>query len=230
MSKLSKSREKMSPRKIFLLTVAWLVLPVPSVMAQDAGDANQPSLGDVVRHQKETTQKKAKRVVSDEDVPGATTRKVRGDFGVQVIIPNLMIYGKAPVSVRMNVPYTPEQKAFVWFGPDLNRCFNVECVKTTYLRDFHQGMAGGTLKILFESDDSVDGYPARIAHLELDSDVRGKMLGVVALIATPFSSVAPTCMYLEKDTTEMQPACEEFIASLEIHVPQNYIYVQRALH
>jgi hypothetical protein len=216
----------MNNRKIFLQVLGCLLLAVPCSIAQDSGgDANQPSLGDVVRHQKETTQKKAKRVVSDDDVPGSHTWMVRGDFGVQVIIPNVQIYGMAPNTVKMNVPYSPEQKAMVWFGPDLNRCFDVECAKTAYLHGFSYKLSG-TLKILFETDDSVAGYPARIAHLELKNDELGKMLGVVALIATPFSSVAPTCMYLEKDAADMEPACEKFISSLEVHIPQKYIYVQ----
>ncbi|MGP0021326.1 MAG: hypothetical protein ACLPHP_22350 [Candidatus Sulfotelmatobacter sp.] len=216
----------MSNRKIFFVTVGCLALSVPPAIAQDAaGDANQPSLGEVVRHQKETTQKKAKRTLSDEDVPGSSTHTVWGDFATQVIIPNIRISAKAPATVKMNVPYTPDQKALVWFGPDLNRCFNVECAKATFLRDFHYELAG-TPKILFETDDSVDGYPARIVHLELKNDTLGKMLGVVALITTPFSSSAPTCMYLEKDGTEMETACEQFIGSLELHIPEKYIYVQ----
>jgi hypothetical protein len=216
----------MSHRKIFLVAVGCFLMEVPYSIAQDpAREASQPSLGEVVRHQKETTQKKAKRVVGDEDVPESHTRMVRGDFAVQVIIPNVQIYGNAPDTVKMNVPYRPEQKAFVWFGPDLNRCFDVECAKGTYLRSFNYKLAG-TLKILFETDDSVAEYPARIAHLELKNDELGKMLGVVALIATPFSSVAPTCMYLEKDAGDMEPACEKFISSLELHIPQKYIYVQ----
>jgi hypothetical protein len=217
-------QETMSNRKLLLLVMSCVAISVRAVAQDSAPNAQQP-LGDVVRHQKETTQKKAKRVVGDEDVPGSQTYKVRGDFGVQVIIPNVQIYGKAPATVKMNVPYSPEQKALIWFGPDLNRCFDVECAKATYLRNFHYVLTG-TPKILFETDDSVDGYPARIAHLELKNDVLGKMRGVVAFVATPFSSVTPTCMYLEKDATEMESACEEFIGSLELHVPEKYIYVQ----
>jgi len=219
-------RGMMSNRKRYLAVVACVLAAIPYAIAQQgAADANQPSLGDVVRHQKETTQKKAKRVVSDEEMPGSHTHTVWGDFATQVIIPNIRISAEAPETVKMNVPYSPEQKAFVWFGPDLNRCFDVECAKATYLRDFHYALAG-TPKILFETEDSVDGYPDRIAHLELKNDVRGKMLGVVALIATPFSSAAPTCMYLEKDASDMEAACEAFISSLELHIPQRYIYVQ----
>jgi hypothetical protein len=33
-------------------------------------------------------------------------------------------------------------------------------------------------------------------------------------------------MYLEKDAGEMETACEEFISSLELHIPGRYIYVQ----
>ena len=216
----------MSNRKILLVTMACVLVAIPHAIAQEgAADTNQPSLGDVVRHQKETTKQKAKRVLSDEDIPGSQTHVVWGDFAIQVIIPNIRISAKAPATVKMNAPYSPEQKVLVWFGPDLNRCFDVECAKATYLRDFHDKLAG-TPKILFETDDSVDGYPARIAHLELKNDVLGKMLGVVALIATPFSSSAPTCMYLEKDAGEMETACEEFISSLELHMPGKYIYVQ----
>src|ERR1700722_16415724 len=186
-------RRTMSNRKILLVPVAFVLVAIPHAIAQEgAADTNQPSLGDVVRHQKETTKQKAKRVLSDEDIPGSQTHVVWGDFAIQVIIPNIRISAKAPATVKMNAPYSPEQKVLVWFGPDLNRCFDVECAKATYLRDFHDKLAG-TPKILFETDDSVDGYPARIAHLELKNDVLGKMLGVVALIATPFSSSAPTC-------------------------------------
>jgi hypothetical protein len=212
----------MSNRMLVLL-VTCCVAAAAGAFAQD--DTTQRPLGDVVRNQKNTQQKKAAKVVGDEDIAGAQSRRVWGDFATQVIIPNVRISGKAPLTVKMNVPYSPEQKAFVWFGPDLNRCFDLECAKATYLRDFHYALAG-TPKILFEMDDSIDGYPARIAHLELKSDVRGKMLGVVALIVTPFSSSAPTCMYLEKDSAEMESACEAFINSLELHIPERYIYVQ----
>jgi hypothetical protein len=212
----------MSNRRLAFL-VMWCVVACVCARAQD--DANQRPLGEVARNQKNTQQKRAVKVIGDEDIAGALTRTVWGDFATQVIIPNVRISAKAPLTVKMNIPYGPEQKAFVWFGPDLNRCFDLECAKATYLRDFHYALSG-TPKILFEMDDSIDGYPARIAHLELKSDVRGKMLGVVALIATPFSSSAPTCLYLEKDSAEMESACEEFINSLELHIPERYIYVQ----
>jgi hypothetical protein len=215
----------MSNRKLFFLLISWLASGLCALGQDSATEANQPSLGDVARHQKQSQQRKATRVIGDEDMPGSQTRAVWGDFATQVIIPNIRISGKAPATVKMNVPYSPEQKAFVWFGPDLNRCFSVECAKATYLRDFHYALAG-IPKILFETDDSIDGYSTLIAHLELDSEVRGKMLGVVALIVTPFSSSAPTCLYLQKDAAEMESACEEFIGSLELHIPTQYIYVQ----
>jgi hypothetical protein len=210
----------MSHRGLLLLLVFGAASTLCAA-AQD--DARPPSLGDLARKQKETPQKKAARVIGDDDMPGSRT--VWGDFATQVIIPNVRISAKAPRTAKMNAPYSPDQKAFVWFGPDLNRCFDVECAQATYLRDFHYRLAG-TPKILFESDDSVGGFPARIAHFEIKSDVRGKILGIVALIATPFSSSAPTCMYLEKDSTEMESECEEFIGSLELHIPEKYIYVQ----
>jgi hypothetical protein len=53
----------MSNRKVFLAPVGYFVLLVPLAIAQDAaGDANQPSLDDVVLHQKEATPKKKQGV------------------------------------------------------------------------------------------------------------------------------------------------------------------------
>lgn len=203
-----------------LLAICCLAIGVCAV-AQDSTDgANRTPLGDVARRQKQTQQKKAARVVGDEDMPGAKARQFWGDFATMVTIPYMRISGKLPIDVHPWEVPKPETKVFAWYGPDLNRCFDLGCAQGTYMRSNGTGM-----KILFESSNTVDDFPEQVLHVEVKNDVRGKMHGVVAIIVTPYSSVAATCLY--KDSApEMQSACDEFADSLELHIPDKFIYVQ----
>ena len=65
-----------------------------------------------------------------------------------------------------------------------------------------------------------------MAHFEILNDVRGKMLGTVALVETPLSTVMAYCMYNAKDRTDAEPECDAFISSLHVEVPERYVYVQ----
>jgi len=194
--------------------------------AQDSSqDSGQP-LGDVVRHQHDGPQaKKAKRVLSDDDITGAHTWEVTGYAATSVIIPCIRITGMIPNTVPVRIPPDFKQKMIVSFAPSLDSCFDLNCAESTYLHLF-RGVFGGTPKVLFESDDSLDGHPARIVHLEILNDELGKMMATVALIQTPASATSATCMYKLADAPDVETDCEKFVASLKVHVPEKYIYVQ----
>jgi len=195
-------------------------------LAQDSSqDSGQP-LGDVVRRQHDDHQtKKAKRVLSDEDVAGPHTWEVTGYAATTVIIPAIRITGTVPDNVPIRVPPDYKQKMIVSFAPSLDSCFDLNCAESTYLHLF-RGVFGGTAKVLFESDESIDGNPARVAHLEIVHDERGKMLATVAFIQTPASVASATCIYKLADAPDVETDCEKFVASLQLHVPEKYIYVQ----
>ena len=195
-------------------------------LAQDSSqDSGQP-LGDVVRRQHDDHQtKKAKRVLSDEDVAGPHTWEVTGYVATTVIIPAIRITGMVPDNVPIRVPPDYKQKMIVSFAPSLDSCFDLNCAESTYLHLF-RGVFGGTAKVLFESDESIDGNPARVAHLEIVHDERGKMLATVAFIQTPASVASATCIYKLADAPDVETDCEKFVASLQLHVPEKYIYVQ----
>ena len=193
-------------------------------LAQESSQDSSPSLGDVVRRQASESHKKAKRVLSDEDVAGPHKHEISGYAATTVIIPAIRITGTVPDAVRMNVPTDLKQKMIVSFGPSLDSCFDVECAKATYLRTFPQ-VFGGTPTVLFETDESIDGNRAQIVHLQFLHNVRGKVLATVALIQTPASAASATCMYNATDA-EVETDSDAFIASLRIHVPERYIYVQ----
>lgn len=196
-------------------------------LAQDSSqDSGQP-LGDVVRHQHDDPQaKKAKRVFSNEDVAGPGKHEVTGYAATTVIIPGIRITGIVPDTVPIRIPPDFKQKMVVSFLPSLDSCFDLNCAESTYLRLFSGVFGGGTAKVLFESDESISGNPARVAHMEIKNDELGKMLGTVAFVQTPASVASATCLYKLADAPDVETDCEKFIASLELHVPAKYIYVQ----
>jgi len=200
-----------------LLGTAW---------GQESPGSPQPPLGDVVRHQREDHQHaKAKRVMSDDDLPSAHSRQITGMVATTKIIPYITVTGTVPEGAATR-PVPGTQKMYAWFGPTtLDSCSDLDCAEATYLKSFPMTF-GGTVRVLFESDDTVQDYPARIAHIEIIHDVRGKMLGTVAFIETPEAATAASCLYRAADAAEVEPDCDAFMASLKVHVPEKYIYVQ----
>ncbi|HKT86981.1 MAG TPA: hypothetical protein VJQ59_01000 [Candidatus Sulfotelmatobacter sp.] len=204
------------------------IIFVASYADAQESDQGQAPLGDVVRHQQEARQhgKKAKRVVSDEDVPGSNKHSIGGSIATSVIIPYIMIAGSVPGWLKANAYGSePGQKMRVWFGPQMDSCFDLGCAKATYMQQF-AATSGGTVKILYESDETVGGYPARVEHVEVVHDVRGKLLGIVVLIQSPITAGAATCLYKEEDAAAIEPECDDFVNSIHLRVPERYIYVQ----
>lgn len=193
----------------------------PALRAQDSS----PSLGDVVRNRASQPHKKAKRVLSDEDVGGPHKHEVTGWEANTVIIPGIRITGNVPDYVLMKYPPDPNQKMYVSFGPSLDSCFDLDCAHMTFLH-LVPGVFGGKPTVLYESDDFINGNSARVLHLEIMHDVRGKVFATVALIQTPASVADAFCTYKAADAPDVETDCEAFIASLQIHVPEKYIYVQ----
>lgn len=211
---------------LLLATGAW---------AQDSADSGaQTPLGDVVRQQQEQRQhaKTAKKVVSDDDIPANQMRRWNGQVAEYVIIPAVRISGLTPTddSSTATALGQKKDKIFVGFGPHLGEtewCSDPECAEKAFLHRFQRGgWVASSARILFDSEDAVGDYEARVAHFEVLNDVRGKMLGSVALVETPVATVMAYCMYNAKDRTHAEPECEAFISSLEVEVPERFIYVQ----
>ena len=216
-------RNNYRSRAALLVVLGICMLPQLKVRAQEA----QVPLGDVVRKQQTEREhgKKAKRVIGDEDIRSSRLHEIYGDAAVSVIIPNVRIVGMVPDGASYYTR-TDAQKMHVWFGPrDLDRCFDLICAEGTYMSLLPR-MIGGPVKILFTSDDSIDGNPARIVHFEITHDVRGKIIGTVALIQTPVAAGAASCHYLATDAPAVERDCDAFIRSLKIRMPERYIYVQ----
>ncbi len=212
---------------LLALTGAW---------AQDSGDSGtQTPLGDVVRQQQGQRKhaKTAKRVVNDDDIPANHMQRLNAQVAEFVIIPAIRISGLTPIddSPTATILGQKRDKIVVGFGPHLGErdwCGGPpECAEQAFLRRFQVGSRIGTSgRILFDSDDAVGDYQARVAHFEILNDVRGKMQGTVAFIETPFSTVMAYCMYNAKDRTDAEPECDAFISSLHVEVPERYVYVQ----
>lgn len=201
------------------------MLPPLPLRAQD----DQVPLGDVVRKQQTEREhgKKAKVVIGDEDIRSSHLHQIYGEAAVSVIIPYVRIVGMVPDGVSY-FTRTDAQKMHVWFGPgDLDRCFDLICAEGTYFSTLPRTI-GGSVKVLFASDDSVDGNPARIVHFEITHDVRGKIIGTVALIQTPVATGAATCHYRVADAPQVESDCDAFIHSLKILMPERYIYVKHS--
>ncbi|MGB0104397.1 MAG: hypothetical protein WBP51_09340, partial [Candidatus Sulfotelmatobacter sp.] len=92
-------------------------------------------------------------------------------------------------------------------------------------RKFQLGKWLEKARILFDSDEVIQEYDARVAHFEVVHDVRGKMQGSAAFIAAGVATLVATCMYSFQDRVEAEPECDAFISSLRINVPPKYIYV-----
>jgi hypothetical protein len=203
---------------------------------QDSSNGgSQTPLGDVVRHQQEQRQhsKTAKKVVSDDDIP-ANRSHVMGDWVAEfVIIPAVHISGLVPNddSTTGTAMGKKQDKIYVGFGPhllDTGTCSeSLECAEGAFERNLQRGnWAGSKARILFTSDDDIQEYPARVAHFEVVHDVRGKVEGSAAFIQTPIAILTATCMYKAQDRPEAEPECDAFISSLQVSVPQRYIYVE----
>lgn len=211
------------PMALLWIVGICLLLPTP-LRSQEA----QAPLGDIVRKQQADRQrgKKAKHVVGDEDLAGSHLHEVRGSAATTVIIPDVTIIGMLPDGVLLYPTPESKQKLQVWFGPgSLDRCNELDCAEETYFGALPRTI-GGSIRVLFESDDSIDGNPARIVHFEIAHDVRGKILGAVALIQTPVAAGAATCTYRAADTSDAESDCDAFIRSLRVRMPERYIYVQ----
>jgi hypothetical protein len=203
--------------------------------AQDSSDAGgQTPLGDVVRHQQEQRKhsKPAKKIVTDDDLPANHMRRFNAWVAEFVIIPAIKISSTAPIDDSTEADGQKKSKVDIWFGPHLgdpDSCSGgtPECAEQAFLRRYRSGSwAGSTARILFDSDDQVGDYPARVAHFEVVHEVRGKMLGTVALIQTPFAVLTAACIYNAKDQPDAEPECDAFISSLQVDVPEKYIYVE----
>lgn len=211
---------------ILVVCAGWAVGLTTACLAQDS--STQAPLGDVVRHQQQERQrgKKAKRTLNDEDIH-EHTRQVSGDAAVTVIIPNIQITGYIE-DVNPNPKPTAEPKLYAWIGSrSLDACSDLDCAKIVYLHELPHlpSMFGATPRILFESESSIDGHPALLAHIEVKHDVKGTILGEVAFIQTPVVATAATCLY-KSDTPDLEAACDEFIGSLRVHMPERFIYVE----
>jgi hypothetical protein len=217
-----------------ILCVSYLL--TAGVLAQESGDSG-PALGDVVRHQQERRQqgaKTAKKIVTDDDIPASRTHTVRDQVAEFVIIPAVRISGMAPNDGASTSPAGGQKqpKVSVRFGPHLTSppsCYDgsLDCAEEALLALYRVGIwSGGRSKVLFDSDGGVQDFPARVVHFEVVHDVRGKMLGTAALIQTPVAILQAVCMYKASDQADAEPECDAFISSLEVNVPERYIYVE----
>lgn len=204
--------------------------------AQESGD-NGPALGDMVRHQREQRQqgtKTAKKVVTDEDIPANRMHSVRDQIAEFVIIPAIQISGMVPNDDGPTSTAAGHKaaKVSVGFGPHLTgppSCYDgsLECAEEALLAQYRIGTwSGGRSKVLFDSDNAVQDFPARVVHFEVVHDVRGKMLGTAALIQTPAAILQAVCMYKASDQAEAEPECDAFVSSLQVDFPKRYIYVE----
>ncbi|HKD03251.1 MAG TPA: hypothetical protein VKB77_12515 [Terriglobales bacterium] len=210
-------------------------LLVLSTWGQDSSDSG-PALGDVARHQRERRQnaKGTRKVISDDDIPASRMHTVRDQVAEFVIIPAIRISGQAPLD---NAPVSTAAgqkppRASVGFGPHLtspDSCYqgSLDCAEDALLAAYRTGTwAGSSSRVVFDSDGSVEDFPARVVHFEVVDDVRGKMLGTAALIQTPVAIVQAVCLYQAPNQTDVEPECDAFIASLQVDVPERYIYVE----
>ncbi len=229
-------------RKLHLSLLGWsgvCCMLVAGAWAQDStgsGADQQTPLGDVVKRQRDQRQssKTAKKVVTDDDIPANHTHRFNGYVAEYRIIPAIRVSGLVPISDSLPATAIGEKKdkIYIRFGPtmlDPYACENgtMDCAEQAYLRRFeHGGKLGSAVRILFDLDDTVQNYPARVAHFEVTDDVRGKMRGSVALIKTAVIIVSASCLYSVRDQAEAEAECETFISSLNVDVPENKMYVE----
>ena len=210
---------------------------LPGAWAQDAtGTDQQIPLGDVVKRQREQRldSKTAKKVVTDEDIPANHMQRFNGYVAEFRIIPAIRISGLVPLgdSPPATAIGQKKDKIYIRFGPtllDSYACDNgtLDCAEQAFVRRFqHGGKLGSAARILFDLDDTVQNYPARVAHFEVTDDVRGKMRGNVALISTPVIIVTASCLYSVEDQAEAEAECETFVSSLNVDVPEKRINVE----
>jgi hypothetical protein len=227
--------------KSHLTWLCWNVLCclglVAGAWAQDSANADaQVPLGDVAKRQREQRQhsKAAKKVVSDDDIPANHMHWMNGFAAEFKIIPAIRISGLVPNDDSATAATKGEKKdkIYVQFGPHLTDPYScndgsLDCAEEWFLKKLQRGgMRANSARILFDSDEEVQEFPARVVHFEVLDDVRGKMQGTAALIETPVTIVTASCMYGVRDQSEAEAQCDAFISSLRIDIPEKFIYVE----
>jgi hypothetical protein len=192
---------------------------------QTAQEPSQPPLGDVARRQRQQP-KTAKLVVSDDDLPLSHTHRITGTAAMTKMIPYITFTGVVPDSITVSTVLDPKQKIHVLFGPEeVESCFDLDGAETTYLQKFPK-IFGGTVRVLFDSNETIQGYPSRVARIEIIHDVLGKVAGSVVFVRVPMAMLTATCVYRAEDRAEGESDCKTYIDSLEINVPKKYIGFQ----
>ena len=172
--------------------------------------------------------------MTDDDIPANHMRWMYGQVAEYKIIPAVSISGLTPDDPSSAATAVGQKKNKIWVGfgphltePDSCATGDLDCAEEEFVRKMQRGnLVGSKARILFDSDDIIQEYPARVAHFEVVHDVRGKMLGTVAVIATPVSNVVTWCMYKVQDQQEAEAQCDTFISSLRVDVPQRYVNVE----
>lgn len=218
-----------------ILYCALVLLLAAGAGAQSSSDPGNPPLGDVVRHQREERHSKtARKILTDDDIVTSRLHRTKVQVAEFVIIPAIQISSLIPDdnSTKASGTETKKGKIDISFGPHLGESYlcigDLGCAEESFLQKFQQsGWAGSKARILFDSDDQIGSYPARVAHLEVVNDVRGKMIGTAVFIETPVAVVNAACLYPAEDRQDAEEVCEAFIGSLQVEVPKRFIYVQQ---
>ena len=218
-------RSSRSSQRIVLASILAGLLWTAYASAQESTTGTTPPpLGDIARHQR-MQPKTAKLVVGDDDIPSSHTHRITGMAGTTRMIPYITFTGVVPDVITVNTVLDPKQKIHVLFGPqDVESCYNLDCAEATYLQNFPKTF-GGTVRILFDTNETIQTYAARVAHIEIVHDVLGKLAGSVVFIRAPVV-VTATCIYRVQDRAEADSECNTYIKSLQMNVPEKYIDAQ----
>ena len=203
-----------------LIGLLW----ISGALAQESTGGATPTLGEVARHQRQQP-KTAKLVIGDDDIPSSHTHRITGMAGTTTMIPYITFTGLVPDVITKAAP-DPKQKIHVRFGPQaVESCYDLDCAETTYLQTFPKTF-GGTVRILFDTNETIQNYQARVAHIEIIHDVLGKLTGSVVFVRAPVVVVTATCIYRAEDRSDAKSDCNTYIESLQINVPAKYIDAQ----
>jgi hypothetical protein len=204
-----------------LIGLLW----ISGALAQESTGGATPTLGEVARHQRQQP-KTAKLVVGDDDIPSSHTHRITGMAGTTKMIPYITFTGLVPDVITVSTVLDPKQKIHVRFGPQaVESCYDLDCAETTYLQTFPKTF-GGTVRILFDTNETIQNYQARVAHIEIIHDVLGKLTGSVVFVRAPVVVVTATCIYRAEDRSDAESDCNTYIESLQINVPAKYIDAQ----
>jgi hypothetical protein len=226
---MNKTRNP-SPTRLSRAALCGLLLIASLAWCQQPAEGERP-LGDVARQQREQRQhaKPARRVLSDDDLGPGKLRRIWSCSSKTY--PCMQISGMVPADAPASIAPSPtngtKTKYIADFGPHDYYNYGCggdykECAERSFLSSRSvTSLTNAPVRLLYDWDGVVAGYPARMAQFEVDR-LPETMVGTVTLVVVPEQVLAAYCMYPKSLWETGEDVCNTFMSTLQVEVPGTY--------